>query len=558
MNLFVILRRHIHWVVASIGLTTLIALGIFALFVNVPLASATAAPASDGIQPFPVAYWPLDEQSLTGEPSIYRDVQGGAAGYCAGACPQRVNGLLSAGQRVDGVGSGLVLPTSPTARSLIADAFTVEMWMRGNERVCASAGPIIEQMTEAGTGWRLGCTEDEQIELLLEGHSSAQLAAAAPTHARWQHVVFTYDLDSSNLYLNGVHVASHSAPSGIVQPAEPVRIGSIRSNLNRIAHWQGFVDEVALYSGALSAEEVAFRYYVPRRLDISCAAPVRIMPLGDSITQGKSSGVDDEMQQVAYRRDLWHSLQANGYPVDFVGSLTHGAHYTPIEGFDAEHEGHPGFSAWQLASGTYDWLSANPADVILVHAGTNAVSTNTFSMEHLLNEVDRYSESATVIMARIINRGSGDHAVTSEYNKNLNALAAARIATGDKIVIVDMEREAGIVYAQSALDEDDMWDTLHPSASGYSKMAARWFNALDRMLAPCTDPYPIPHSQPYPTLVPTSTPTSAAPVATPAATPAAMPIATLAPDVNEPLLGQLETDATGAQSLYLPLVVDRQ
>ena len=45
----------------------------------------------------------------------------------------------------------------------------------------------------------------------------------------------------------------------------------------------------------------------------SCTTPVRIMPLGDSITQGSSSGPTDPTMWISYRYDLWHSLQQGGY-----------------------------------------------------------------------------------------------------------------------------------------------------------------------------------------------------------------------------------------------------
>ena len=69
-------------------------------------------------------------------------------------------------------------------------------------------------------------------------------------------------------------------------------------------------------------------------------AAIRIMPLGDSITQGASSGVTDEDFQVSYRLDLWDKLRNAGYDVDFVGSLNSGS---SMEDFDADHEGHPGW-----------------------------------------------------------------------------------------------------------------------------------------------------------------------------------------------------------------------
>jgi hypothetical protein len=59
---------------------------------------------------------------------------------------------------------------------------------------------------------------------------------------------------------------------------------------------------------------------------------VRVMPLGDSITEGT---------QVpgGYRIGLWQRLTAGGYRVDLVGSQFNG----PAALGDHDHEGHPGW-----------------------------------------------------------------------------------------------------------------------------------------------------------------------------------------------------------------------
>ena len=66
-------------------------------------------------------------------------------------------------------------------------------------------------------------------------------------------------------------------------------------------------------------------------------APVlRVMPLGDSITQGSKSE-----DTAGYRGPLWTKLLAAGYNVDYVGSNT----ATPgtVAGMDINHEGHGGW-----------------------------------------------------------------------------------------------------------------------------------------------------------------------------------------------------------------------
>ncbi len=51
-------------------------------------------------------------------------------------------------------------------------------------------------------------------------------------------------------------------------------------------------------------------------------SPIRIMPLGDSITKGTGicSEPDTYLICNGYRQDLWNALVDSGYSVDFVGS----------------------------------------------------------------------------------------------------------------------------------------------------------------------------------------------------------------------------------------------
>ncbi len=224
----------------------------------------------------------------------------------------------------------------------------------------------------------------------------------------------------------------------------------------------------------------------------SCDTAVTIMPLGDSITQGKSSGVADESGWIAYRKDLWDSLIANGYNVDFVGSNLNGQVYP---GFDADHQGEGGVTSKWVANRVYNFLTAHPADVVLLHIGTNWVANedpeSTVNVEKILTEIDRYendnNRAVTVILARIINRIPYNQ-TTTNYNNNVAAMAQARIDNGDKIILVDMENGAGIIYQNEPTG--DMYINLHPYTTGYAKMAAVWYSTLTTLLPPCVPSSP--------------------------------------------------------------------
>ena len=231
---------------------------------------------------------------------------------------------------------------------------------------------------------------------------------------------------------------------------------------------------------------VVFVFFLHIILVSAAGAITRIMPLGDSITQGAASGEPDEDLQAGYRLVLWDLLADAGYDVDFVGNLNSGS---DILDFDPHHEGHPGWRDDEIAANIYAWLELYPADIILLHIGTNGLDPSPDDVEEILDEIDSYetdySTEITVILARIINRldhSCPDGSTTTTFNDNVEAMALARIPV-DKITIVDMECGAGIDYRHKN-NGGDMEDNLHPYqyGTGYDKMADVWFDALKQIL----------------------------------------------------------------------------
>jgi len=90
----------------------------------------------------------------------------------------------------------------------------------------------------------------------------------------------------------------------------------------------------------------------------SCDQPVRIMPLGDSITRGSSSGTPNDPQYyISYRRDLYQGCQIKAIrstlsEVREVMGLLHR--------FRPGHEGWPGKRDEYIAQNIYTWLTNNP------------------------------------------------------------------------------------------------------------------------------------------------------------------------------------------------------
>ena len=242
-------------------------------------------------------------------------------------------------------------------------------------------------------------------------------------------------------------------------------------------------------------------------------SPVRIMPLGDSLTQGITSDSVQEPsdasfdsppmdQRVGYRKPLFDLLNNAGYRFDFVGSQTD-AGFNVFN--DYQHQGHPGFSDYEIAGssdpdgsnsgdtftpgvdGIYNWLSDNPADVILLHAGTNNIRfrTSSVGVENILNEIDRWesdnSAMVSTFVAKIVdkNRNTDDHANVLAFNADLEPMVNARIAGDDELVLVDMYSAVPYSIAPASNPTFDASDKTHLTNTGYQRMADGWKSAID-------------------------------------------------------------------------------
>jgi len=223
-------------------------------------------------------------------------------------------------------------------------------------------------------------------------------------------------------------------------------------------------------------------------INVSNKSAVRIMPLGNSLTFD-SRNVDNRVNgdKYGYRKQLSELLTELDIPYDFVGSEQSGANYLS----DPDNAGFPGITAPQLlyllqtGYNQHDLVQETPGhyldaylpEIILLHIGTNELTSNVSALEGILNEIDAYKQRTGVncmtLVAKITNQ-TPNNAVVSAYNDNLETLVLSR--NDSTLYLVDMEQEAGLNYALAP--EGDMFDQLHPTESGYVKMAQEWIDPI--------------------------------------------------------------------------------
>ncbi|RKR91129.1 lysophospholipase L1-like esterase [Micromonospora pisi] len=199
---------------------------------------------------------------------------------------------------------------------------------------------------------------------------------------------------------------------------------------------------------------------------------VRVMPLGDSITDGFNV-------PGGYRINLWQRFVNGGYTVDFVGSGFNG----PASLGDHDHEGHSGWRIDQLDANIVGWLQATTPRTVLLHIGTNDMNQN----YDVANAPARLSALIDKIRANAPTVELFVATITPETNATLDARVRAYNATIPGIVAQKGAR-THLVDMYSALTTADLADGVHPNAAGYDKMAARWFAALQSVPASLTPP----------------------------------------------------------------------
>jgi len=192
---------------------------------------------------------------------------------------------------------------------------------------------------------------------------------------------------------------------------------------------------------------------------------VRVMPLGDSITEGT---------QVpgGYRIGLWQRLVSGRYTVDFVGSQFNG----PAALGDHDHQGHPGWRIDQIDANITNWARTYNPRTVLLHIGTNDILQNynvAGAPQRLSTLIDRITATvpnADVFVATIIPLSSANQAAAARtFNAAIPGIVQNKVNSGKRVHLVDM---------YSKLTTSDLIDGIHPTAGGYDKMAAAWYAAL--------------------------------------------------------------------------------
>jgi lysophospholipase L1-like esterase len=197
------------------------------------------------------------------------------------------------------------------------------------------------------------------------------------------------------------------------------------------------------------------------------APGIRIMPLGDSLTDGENI-------PGGYRIDLWSRLAAGGPSINFVGSQSNG----PTSLLDRDHEGHRGWRIDEIGASVEPWLQHYQPQIVLLLIGTNDVVQNADldgapgRLGALIDQITTVLPTSHVVVASIPPlRDQVWQQRVLAYNAAIPTIVGTR---GPHVSFVDLFNvvDAGDLIA----------DGIHLTPGGNRKLADAWYFAIRRLL----------------------------------------------------------------------------
>lgn len=243
------------------------------------------------------------------------------------------------------------------------------------------------------------------------------------------------------------------------------------------------------FAGIPQTDETTWNFVTP-------ANPLRIMPMGDSITVGYTNADwSGGAFEFGYRSGLYTLLSNAGYDFRFIGNSTEPRTFRDPRTTDpawpptlnletlgqAANNGYAGEDAAFLNGGISSWLANQDPDIILLKIGTNGYAqSDRTALQTLVNTITTTEPACHLIIAQIMPRYTYVQEVVNYNTWIRDTLVPAQQALGRKVSVVN--QYAPFLTDPAVLTSIDQ--TLfsnainHPSNPGYDKMAQVWFDAI--------------------------------------------------------------------------------
>lgn len=201
-------------------------------------------------------YWHLNSNGTDSSGNGLTLTENGSPTYAAG--------IFNNGFDAPGVNSVSLSRASVPTLDIGLDAgngkftpFSVQMWIDPDTLVGTTV--VVGKGDQTFDGWRVDSFSNGALQLTATGrHAGPSSGAGSITIAGGlHHVVFTSDGLTWRVYVNGVELGSNTQGFNATASSDPIRIGN---RLENNQPFDGVIDEVAIWSRALSAAEVTALY----------------------------------------------------------------------------------------------------------------------------------------------------------------------------------------------------------------------------------------------------------------------------------------------------------
>ncbi|KAK8111357.1 uncharacterized protein PG998_007814 [Apiospora kogelbergensis] len=195
--------------------------------------------------------------------------------------------------------------------------------------------------------------------------------------------------------------------------------------------------------------------------------PLRIMPLGASITQGVNS-----KDMNGYRKTVFDKLVTDGWKVDMVGCRANGT-----MGENSHHDGWPGFTIDQV-HGKFTAAKGLKPNVVLLNAGTNDCAKpvdTAHAGKRLTSLIDDIFVSIPGVTVVISTLGpSGKHqACHEDLSKQYRDVFASYQKQKRRVALADLQKELDMKHIGK--------DGTHPTDDGYVVVGNIFHDAVKRV-----------------------------------------------------------------------------
>ena len=208
------------------------------------------------------------------------------------------------------------------------------------------------------------------------------------------------------------------------------------------------------------------------------SGPCRILPLGDSITDGVGMSGGG-----AYRIELFRQAIQAGKNITFVGSLINGPSTVNGQSFPRNHEGYSGNSIAEIEAKVPNPVLNGDPNIILLMIGTNDFwkdenNSGPAAMQRklgsLVDKIINNKPDALLAVALITPRKDYAEDRAIAYNAIIPGVVQQRADMGFNIILVDQYN----TFPSNGLANDN----LHPNEAGYTSMGRVWFDAIKEYL----------------------------------------------------------------------------